>query len=33
MSIKNEYMNSVRYRVPNLEDVAGVGEDIENEIF
>jgi hypothetical protein len=33
MSIKNEYMNSVRYKVPNLEDVAGVGEDIEDKIF
>ena len=33
MSIKNEYINSVRYRVSNLEDVAGVGEDIEDEIF
>jgi hypothetical protein len=33
MSIKNKYMNSVRYRVPNLDDVAGVGEDIEDEIF
>jgi hypothetical protein len=33
MSIKNEYMNFVRYRVLDLEDVTGVGEDIEDGIF
>jgi hypothetical protein len=28
-----EFCYHCRYRVPNLEDVAGDGEDIEDEFF